>query len=97
MADQRLEAGVSVRSADAQVTVPLQRRASWVVTAPHEVPRGIAPEPQPWGITHVRQDKGRMTACGLSTLAWRTFWNLEFAPYGKESCPACARAFARGL
>lgn len=79
-----------------QAQVPRQAgRREWVVTTPHEQPRPFGLERAPWGLRHVRRDGASVTACGLPTASWRTFWTLEFVTFDRESCPACAQAFAR--
>ncbi|TCJ31019.1 hypothetical protein [Nocardioides jejuensis] len=75
--------------------VPEQSRRAWVVTAPHQQPRFVGGERAPWGTRHVREDGAATTACGLPTTSWFSFWTLGFVAYDKESCPACAQAYAR--
>lgn len=72
---------------------PSGGRRVWVVTSPHETPRRFGGTRSPWGLRHVRPDGVAVTACGLPTGSWPSFWALDFSALDASSCPACARVF----
>lgn len=76
-----------------ETSAPGGRRRDWVVTSSHETPRRFGGSRSPWGLRHVRPDGVAVTACGLPTGSWPSFWDLDFRALDEASCPACARVF----
>lgn len=68
---------------------------TWIVTAPHEVPRSLGRERVPWGDYHVRPDGETLTACGLRTMTWISFWSMKPSPRDQNACDVCRSAVSR--
>lgn len=91
MVDMQCQQSVS----KAPVTRQRTTEPAWIVTAPHEVPRSLGRERAPWGDYHLRPDGAALTACGLSTLTWTSFWTLKPSPQDQNACVACRSIASR--
>jgi hypothetical protein len=49
---------------------------------------------QPFGVHHARRVGEPTTACGLTALDWRIFWEMPFPSEPSEPCEACFVAVA---
>lgn len=65
---------------------------TWIVTAPHAVPRSLGRGRAPWGDYHLRPDGEMVTACGLSTMTWISFWSMKPSPMDIHACHVCRSA-----
>jgi hypothetical protein len=64
---------------------------SWITSGPHETPPSI-PERAPWGTRHARIGGAPRSACGMSAVTWKVFWNLPFRTSHPDACPDCRDA-----
>lgn len=76
-----------------RIATTRRRAPALLVTARTLQPRHH-PQREPWGTIHARLDGTARTLCGISTLDWHVFWNLEFTISRPDACKACCEAAA---